>query len=301
MWSLSFHCCRPKAEGRYGFSMDGVLGGSAQLNGWQDDYADFFLQKRLAPQFAKAAIKFREGYGTSNEEMMAFSRLQEPVFRRAAEALAPVRKCRPSLLHGDLWVGNCGAVTSAAPTPIAAVTEAATSGRVAATGAAATVAAAAAGATAGATAAMGTAAAAAAGEAATAGAAAAVAAAGGTSSRARRRSGGGEIGEGGGGGAVRRGREAVVFDPACWYGHSEFDLALGTMFGGFGPPFYDVYHAIIPKAEGFEERQRIYKLYHYLNHLNLHGAGFGYGGSAEKPQGYYERVTELMELIAGRQ
>lgn len=94
-----------------------------------------------------------------------------------------------------------------------------------------------------------------------------------------------------------RSREAAVFDPACWYGVHEFDLALATMFGGFGSPFYETYHAIIPKAEGFERRMRIYKLYHYLNHLNLHGAGFGHGGTVEDPRGYFERCVGLMQDI----
>lgn len=99
--------------------------------------------------------------------------------------------------------------------------------------------------------------------------------------------------------AEGRAREAAVFDPACWYGPPEFDLALATMFGGFGEPFYETYHAIIPKAEGFEMRMRYYKLYHYLNHLNLHGAGFGHGGSMEDPRGYLERTVGLMQDITG--
>lgn len=94
-----------------------------------------------------------------------------------------------------------------------------------------------------------------------------------------------------------RTRQAAVFDPACWYGVHEFDLALATMFGGFGIPFYEVYHSIIPKAEGFDRRMRFYKLYHYLNHLNLHGAGFGHGGTVEDPRGYYERCVGLMQDI----
>ncbi|CAM9178678.1 unnamed protein product [Discosporangium mesarthrocarpum] len=92
-------------------------------------------------------------------------------------------------------------------------------------------------------------------------------------------------------------RQAATFDPACWYGVHEFDLALATMFGGFGEPFYDVYHSIIPRAEGFEDRMRVYKLYHYLNHLNLHGAGFGHGGTVESPRGYFERCVGLMQDI----
>lgn len=105
------------------------------------------------------------------------------------------------------------------------------------------------------------------------------------------------VGNCGGVPAEGRSREAAVFDPACWYGVPEFDLALATMFGGFGAPFYETYHAIIPKAEGFEKRMRIYKLYHYLNHFNLHGAGFGHGGTVEDPRGYYERCVGLMKDI----
>jgi Fructosamine kinase len=32
-------------------------------------------------------------------------------------------------------------------------------------------------------------------------------------------------------------RVPAVFDPACWYGHHEFDLALASLFGGFAPPY----------------------------------------------------------------
>jgi fructosamine-3-kinase len=64
-------------------------------------------------------------------------------------------------------------------------------------------------------------------------------------------------------------RIPVLFDPSSWYGHAEFDLALASMFGGFPRPFADAYHAIIPREPGFEERARVYKLYHTLNHLNM--------------------------------
>lgn len=36
-------------------------------------------------------------------------------------------------------------------------------------------------------------------------------------------------------GALKVGRKAWAHDPACWYGHSEFDLALSGLFGGFLP------------------------------------------------------------------
>jgi len=64
---------------------------------------------------------------------------------------------------------------------------------------------------------------------------------------------------------------AYVFDPACFFGHSEFDLAITSMFGGYTDAFYEAYHQKIPKAEGFEARQELYQLYHYVNQLNLFG------------------------------
>lgn len=58
---------------------------------------------------------------------------------------------------------------------------------------------------------------------------------------------------------------SVVFDPASFYGHHEFDLIPGT-FGGFTKEFYDVYHKLIPKAPGFDARHKLYLLFNYLNH-----------------------------------
>ena len=58
----------------------------------------------------------------------------------------------------------------------------------------------------------------------------------------------------------------VVFDPASFYGHHEFELSIAGMFGGFNSTFYQAYHAIIPKAPGFEARHKLYQLYHCLNH-----------------------------------
>ena len=58
----------------------------------------------------------------------------------------------------------------------------------------------------------------------------------------------------------------VIFDPASFYGHHEFDLAIAKMFGGFGQSLFSAYHSIIPKSPGFDGRIEIYKLFHYLNH-----------------------------------
>ena len=58
----------------------------------------------------------------------------------------------------------------------------------------------------------------------------------------------------------------VIFDPASFYGHSEFDLSIAAMFGGFSNAFYNAYHQLIPKAPGFDKRHQLYLLFHYLNH-----------------------------------
>ncbi|NWR76460.1 KT3K kinase, partial [Centropus unirufus] len=66
----------------------------------------------------------------------------------------------------------------------------------------------------------------------------------------------------------------VIFDPASFYGHSEYELAIAGMFGGFSSSFYSAYHSKIPKAAGFEKRLELYQLFHYMNHWNHFGAGY---------------------------
>ncbi|KAI5694599.1 hypothetical protein M8J76_016707 [Diaphorina citri] len=70
------------------------------------------------------------------------------------------------------------------------------------------------------------------------------------------------------------GTEAQIYDPAVFYGHHEYDLAITYLFGGFVDEFYEAYHSIIPKAPGFENRIRVYQLFHYLNHWNHFGVSY---------------------------
>lgn len=79
--------------------------------------------------------------------------------------------------------------------------------------------------------------------------------------------------------------DAVLIDPAVYYGHREADLAMTKMFGGFTPEFYKSYQEEYPLAEGWEYRENIYLLYHYLNHLNLFGTGY-YGKCMQLLTGY---------------
>ncbi|KAI3359746.1 hypothetical protein L3Q82_014121 [Scortum barcoo] len=66
----------------------------------------------------------------------------------------------------------------------------------------------------------------------------------------------------------------VIFDPASFYGHSEFELGIASMFGGFNSSFYSAYHEKIPRAPGFRKRSKLYQLFHYLNHWNHFGGGY---------------------------
>ncbi|KAM4665235.1 ketosamine-3-kinase-like [Discoglossus pictus] len=68
--------------------------------------------------------------------------------------------------------------------------------------------------------------------------------------------------------------EPVIFDPAAFYGHSDFELAIAGMFGGFGGSFYSAYHTKIPKSPEFDKRMKLYQLFHYLNHWNHFGSGY---------------------------
>ncbi len=66
----------------------------------------------------------------------------------------------------------------------------------------------------------------------------------------------------------------VIFDPACYYGDREADLAMSELFGGFPESFYAAYREAWPLAEGYETRKALYNLYHILNHFNLFGASY---------------------------
>ena len=57
--------------------------------------------------------------------------------------------------------------------------------------------------------------------------------------------------------------EEVVFDPSSYYAHSECELGIMKMFGGFGPSFLHEYHKICPKTEPvaeYEDRVSLYEL-----------------------------------------
>ena len=78
----------------------------------------------------------------------------------------------------------------------------------------------------------------------------------------------------GGNKAVDESGTPLIFDPACYYGDRECDLAMTELFGGFSSSFYDGYNETFPIAEGYQERKKLYNLYHILNHANLFGSHY---------------------------
>lgn len=80
--------------------------------------------------------------------------------------------------------------------------------------------------------------------------------------------------------AITRSGEAVIFDPAVYFGDREADLAMTELFGGFPHRFYAAYQEVWPLDSGYPVRKTLYNLYHILNHFNLFGGG--YAGQAER-------------------
>ena len=82
--------------------------------------------------------------------------------------------------------------------------------------------------------------------------------------------------------------QAWLIDPAAYVGHSEADLAMTELFGGFHPRFYAAYQEVNPLQSGYDGRRDLYNLYHLLNHLNLFG------------RGYLPSVERIVRRYAGR-
>lgn len=68
-----------------------------------------------------------------------------------------------------------------------------------------------------------------------------------------------------------------VFDPACYYGHREMDIAMTTLFGGFDRVFYEAYSATFPLEKDWPERIDLWNIYPLLIHLLLFGKEYHRG------------------------
>jgi fructosamine-3-kinase len=63
--------------------------------------------------------------------------------------------------------------------------------------------------------------------------------------------------------------QAVIFDPAFYYGDRETDIAMTELFGRFPESFYQAYNDTFPLDDNYQYRKPIYQLYHTLNHALL--------------------------------
>ncbi|EPQ30104.1 uncharacterized protein PFL1_02221 [Pseudozyma flocculosa PF-1] len=69
--------------------------------------------------------------------------------------------------------------------------------------------------------------------------------------------------------------EPVIFDPSSYYGHNEAELGIMHMFGGFTNDFFEAYHAVLPRCQPYyDERIKLYELYHHLNHALMFGGSY---------------------------
>ncbi len=84
----------------FGWSKDNYIGSVCQENQWMSDWVAFFRDRRLRFQLELAA---RQGYGQA---------LRQPggALLERVETFFESYQPQPSLLHGDLWGGNWGAV-----------------------------------------------------------------------------------------------------------------------------------------------------------------------------------------------
>jgi protein-ribulosamine 3-kinase len=77
--------------------------------------------------------------------------------------------------------------------------------------------------------------------------------------------------------------ENVAYDSSACYAHSEFELGIMKMFGGFGGSFLQEYHELCPKTEPvdeYEDRVKLYELYHHLNHYAMFGGSYKSGAAS---------------------
>ncbi|EPN9526155.1 fructosamine kinase family protein [Cronobacter malonaticus] len=149
---------------QYGLDYDNHLSTTPQPNAWQRRWASFFAEQRIGWQLELAAEKGME-FGDIDRIVDAVH--QQLISHQPA----------PSLLHGDLWSGNCA------------------------------------------------------------------------------------LGPNG----------PYIFDPACYWGDRECDLAMLPLHPEQPPQIYDGYQSVLPLPAGFLERQPLYQLYTLLNRATLFG------------------------------
>ena len=79
----------------FGWEEEGFIGSNAQIRGWERNWGEFFVNYRLRPQLIKA-----ESWGLKVNNY-------EKILKYLSSYLND-HQPSVSLVHGDLWSGNCG-------------------------------------------------------------------------------------------------------------------------------------------------------------------------------------------------
>jgi fructosamine-3-kinase len=70
-------------------------------------------------------------------------------------------------------------------------------------------------------------------------------------------------------------RGPALIDPACYYADREMELGMMDLFGGFSYRVWSAYQEEWPLPPGWQQRIKLYQLYHVLNHCLLFGGSYG--------------------------
>ena len=68
--------------------------------------------------------------------------------------------------------------------------------------------------------------------------------------------------------------QAVIIDPAVYYGHRYMDLGMSKLFGGFSNALYEAYNEAYPLEPSWRKSMDIANLYPLMVHVNLFGGGY---------------------------
>jgi len=93
------------APRQFGFDCDNTIGTTPQKNPWTDNWVDFFINHRLDFQLQLVEELYRD---------TELRKKAEPLLNRFPDFFEGLH-VKPSLLHGDLWGGNTGKLSSGEP------------------------------------------------------------------------------------------------------------------------------------------------------------------------------------------
>ncbi|MGJ8692342.1 MAG: fructosamine kinase family protein [Thalassotalea sp.] len=87
-------------------------------------------------------------------------------------------------------------------------------------------------------------------------------------------------------------QQPIIYDPACYFGDREVDIAMTELFGQFPAAFYRGYQHTYPLPMSYEHRKVVYNFYHILNHLNMFK-----GAYIEQAQSALHRIIALHQSL----